>query len=127
LEKTKGAEPAQHLLARIARTNAGEVRAAAAALSKEQRAAVEKLAGAGGATREASAKGVASVAELPEVLRDPPWPAASADMLSAVDKVARAASRSKRSSQGSATPFTRSWSGPTATASAPTRPPARSR
>ena len=68
LEKTKGAEPAQHLLARLARGHGAEVSAAAEGLPKEQRAAVERL--LGDKTPSATA---ASSADLPKVLRDPPW------------------------------------------------------
>jgi hypothetical protein len=70
LEKTKGAEPAQQLLARLARSHAKEVLAAASELPSDRRAAVEKLTAgdsAGGETK------VAPLADLPAVLRDPPW------------------------------------------------------
>jgi hypothetical protein len=70
LEKTKGAEPAQQLLARLARAHSSAVRDAAKDLPKDQQAAVEKLVAGG----ESVASGQAApLADLPEVLRDPPW------------------------------------------------------
>ena len=70
LEKTKGAEPAQQLLARLGRAHSSAVRDAAKALPKDQQAAVEKLVAGG----ESVASGQAApLADLPEVLRDPPW------------------------------------------------------
>ncbi len=70
LEKTKGAEPAQQLLARIARAHSAEVRAAAASLSESLRAAVEKLLGAGASETK---KVAANETDVPALLRDPPW------------------------------------------------------
>jgi hypothetical protein len=70
LEKTKGAEPSHQLLARVARAHGEDVRAAARDLPDDVRTAVEKVVGA--SAREASAP-AANAADVPAVLRDPPW------------------------------------------------------